>query len=56
MLKRIMPRARGSAAGIKKRMSHLTLVLAPEREGRKKPSPRRSQARQKKAKTAKKAD
>ncbi|MFZ4766782.1 MAG: 50S ribosomal protein L22 [Roseimicrobium sp.] len=29
MLKRIMPRARGSAAGIKKRMSHLTLVLAP---------------------------
>jgi len=28
MLKRIMPRARGSAGGIKKRMSHITVVLA----------------------------
>lgn len=32
MLKRIMPRARGSAAGIKKRMSHLTLILAVKEE------------------------
>lgn len=28
MLKRIMPRARGSAGAIKKRMSHITVVLA----------------------------
>jgi large subunit ribosomal protein L22 len=28
VLKRIMPRARGSAGGIKKRMSHITLILA----------------------------
>ena len=53
MLKRIMPRARGSAAGIKKRMSHLTLVLAvieKEKEETKSAKPAR------KAKTAKKAD
>lgn len=53
MLKRIMPRARGSAAGIKKRMSHLTLVLAPiekEKEETKTAKPAR------KAKTEKKAD
>ena len=31
-LNRIMPRARGSASGIKKRMSHITLVLAPKPE------------------------
>lgn len=29
VLKRMMPRARGSAARIKKRSSHVTLVLAP---------------------------
>ena len=45
MLKRIMPRARGSAAGIKKRMSHLTLILAakeqeaPARENKSKAKP-----------------
>jgi large subunit ribosomal protein L22 len=56
MLKRIMPRARGSAAGIKKRMSHLTLVLAPiEKEEEAKPAKKATPAR-KKAKTAKKAD
>lgn len=34
MLKRIMPRARGSASAIKKRMSHITVVLAKrEQEG-----------------------
>lgn len=32
MLKRIMPRARGSAGGIKKRMSHITVILAPGTE------------------------
>jgi large subunit ribosomal protein L22 len=31
-LKRIMPRARGSAGGIKKRLSHLTVILAPAPE------------------------
>ncbi len=56
MLKRIMPRARGSAAGIKKRMSHLTLVLAPiEKEEEAKPAKKATPAK-KKAKTAKKAD
>jgi large subunit ribosomal protein L22 len=56
MLKRIMPRARGSAAGIKKRMSHLTLVLAPiEKEEEAKPAKKATPAR-KKAKSAKKAD
>ena len=29
VLKRIMPRARGSAGGIKKRLSHITVILAP---------------------------
>lgn len=38
VLKRIMPRARGSAGGIKKRMSHITLILAAkEAEVEKKP-------------------
>jgi large subunit ribosomal protein L22 len=54
MLKRIMPRARGSAAGIKKRMSHLTLVLAQiEKE---KEEPKAKPAKKAKAKTAKKAE
>lgn len=29
-LKRIMPRARGSAAAIKKRMCHITVIIAPK--------------------------
>ena len=38
VLKRIMPRARGSAGGIKKRMSPITLILAAkEAEAEKKP-------------------
>lgn len=32
VLKRIMPRARGSAGGIKKRMAHITLILAAKEE------------------------
>ena len=32
-LKRIMPRARGSAGAIKKRMCHLTVVLGPKNGG-----------------------
>jgi len=32
ILHRIMPRARGSAAGIKKRMSHITVILGPKPE------------------------
>ncbi|MCB1225002.1 MAG: 50S ribosomal protein L22 [Verrucomicrobiales bacterium] len=31
-LKRFMPRARGSASGIKKRLSHITVVLGPQPE------------------------
>jgi len=31
-LKRIMPRARGSAAGIKKRLSHLTVIIGSPSE------------------------
>jgi large subunit ribosomal protein L22 len=52
MLKRIMPRARGSAAGIKKRMSHLTLVLAAKEEEK----PKEETKPAKKSKAAKKAD
>lgn len=33
MLKRIMPRARGSAGGIKKRLSHITVVLGAADKG-----------------------
>lgn len=32
-LKRIMPRARGSAAPIKKRMCHITVIVAPKTNG-----------------------
>lgn len=31
-LKRIMPRARGSASPIKKRMCHITVIVAPKKE------------------------
>lgn len=43
MLKRMMQRARGSAAGIKKRMTHLTIILAqkPE-EAAEEPKPKRA--------------
>jgi large subunit ribosomal protein L22 len=55
VLKRIMPRARGSAAGIKKRMSHLTLVLAPiEKEEETKPAKKKAEKKAPK-KAAKKA-
>ena len=53
-LKRIMPRARGSAGGIKKRSSHITVILGagPEKAGgdegktraQKKASPRKAAA------------
>lgn len=42
MLKRIMPRARGSAAGIKKRMSHLTIILAQKPEETEESKPKRA--------------
>jgi large subunit ribosomal protein L22 len=48
VLKRIMPRARGSAAGIKKRMSHLTIVLAQKPEETEEAKPKRA-AKSKKA-------
>lgn len=51
-LKRIMPRARGSAAPILKRMSHITVVLGEKPEEKKKEQP---EAAAKKAKTARKA-
>lgn len=49
-LKRIMPRARGSAAPIKKRMTHITVILGakPEEKAEDKPKTRRK----KKAETA----
>jgi large subunit ribosomal protein L22 len=48
VLKRIMPRARGSAAGIKKRMSHLTIILAQKPEEKEEAKPKRA-AKPKKA-------
>jgi large subunit ribosomal protein L22 len=48
VLKRIMPRARGSAAGIKKRMSHLTIILAQKPEEKEEAKPKRA-AKTKKA-------
>lgn len=50
MLKRIMPRARGSAAGIKKRMSHLTIVLAAREAGEE--ATKKTAKKRKTAKTA----
>lgn len=49
-LKRIMPRARGSAGAIKKRLSHITVILAPgpeekvETRASKKSKPRKAPA------------
>ena len=37
-LKGFMPRARGSASGIKKRLSHITVVLGPQPEAKEKSS------------------
>ncbi len=37
-LKRIMPRARGSAAPIKKRMTHITVILGEKQESAEKPA------------------
>ena len=50
ILHRIMPRARGSAAGIKKRMAHITVILAlkPE-EPKKEKKPRAPKKREKKS-------
>ncbi|MES2598675.1 MAG: 50S ribosomal protein L22 [Verrucomicrobiota bacterium] len=39
-LKRIMPRARGSASSIKKRMTHITVVLGNKPEEAEKPAKR----------------
>lgn len=39
-LKRIMPRARGSASAIKKRMTHITVVLGNKPEEAEKPAKR----------------
>lgn len=41
MLKRIMPRARGSAGAIKKRLSHITVVLA-KREAEEEPKTKKA--------------
>lgn len=44
MLKRIMPRARGSAGAIKKRMSHITVVLAERENEEEKAKPAKAAA------------
>ncbi len=43
-LKRIMPRARGSAGGIKKRMSHITVILGPGKEAQEEEAPQAAAA------------
>lgn len=49
-LKRIMPRARGSAAGIKKRLSHITVVIgAPVEEDDEKKTPHKNLSTRKRA-------
>ena len=56
-LKRIMPRARGSAGGIKKRSSHITVILGagPEKAETKAPKAAKKSA-PKKAESAPKAE
>lgn len=49
-LKRIMPRARGSAAPIKKRMTHITVVLGAKEE--EKPAAAKPAAKKRKAAAA----
>ena len=50
ILHRIMPRARGSAAGIKKRMSHITVILGPKpEEAKEEKKPRHTNWRTKKS-------
>lgn len=49
-LKRIMPRARGSAAPIKKRMTHITVVLGAKEED--KPADAKPAAKKRKAAAA----
>ncbi|HCN27926.1 MAG TPA: 50S ribosomal protein L22 [Verrucomicrobiales bacterium] len=44
-LKRIMPRARGSAAPILKRMSHITVVIGAREEDEQKDEPKTSKKR-----------
>ena len=54
-LKRIMPRARGSASGIKKRLSHITVILGPGKEEapeEAKPAAKKSATRKRAAKKA----
>jgi len=55
-LKRIMPRARGSAAGIKKRLSHITVVIgSPVEEKDAEATPHKNLSARKKAAPAKAA-
>lgn len=49
-LKRIMPRARGSAAPIKKRMTHITVILGAKEE--EKPAAEKPAAKKRKAAAA----
>jgi large subunit ribosomal protein L22 len=55
-MKRIMPRARGSASPIRKRMSHLTVIVGPkaaeEEEAPEPTAPAKKAAKKKKAETA----
>jgi large subunit ribosomal protein L22 len=50
-LKRIMPRARGSAAPIKKRMTHITVILGakPQQQDAEKPAAKAKSAKKKSA-------
>jgi len=54
-LHRHMPRARGSAAGIKKRMSHITVILAAKEVEKEEEAPKAAKARKASSKKAKSA-